>query len=89
MAPILIFVRSVYRVAELQGSFEGKLANDEVLFMIVEGPIIIIASDALTAFHPGLCFARQWGIPGQDPGQKRTKEGLEEREEYSAYGLLI
>lgn len=60
IATITIFVRSVYRVAELAGGFAGKLANDEVLFEILEGPMIMTATIALTVFHPGLSFAGQW-----------------------------
>jgi len=34
----------------------GALANDQVTFMIFEGPMIIIASFLLTIFHPGIVF---------------------------------
>jgi hypothetical protein len=57
IATIGIFIRSVYRVAELQGGFGGSLANSEALFMIFEGPMTIIAVAALTVFHPGTCFS--------------------------------
>jgi hypothetical protein len=59
-ATILIFVRCIYRVAELWDGFNGHLANDEITFMIFEGPLIIIAVTALTAFHPGRVFADLW-----------------------------
>ena len=55
-----IFIRSVYRVAELEGGFDGKIAKDEPAFMIFEGPMIIIATGALTIYHPGPCFAGRW-----------------------------
>ncbi|KAG8418625.1 phospholipid-translocating ATPase rsb1 [Metarhizium acridum] len=61
IATIAIFIRCVYRLAELQEGFAGKLANDEVLFMIFEGPMIMIAAIALTIFHPGFCFKGAWG----------------------------
>ncbi|KAF4554496.1 Sphingoid long-chain base transporter RSB1-like protein [Elsinoe fawcettii] len=56
VATVLIFVRCVYRVAELSKGFNSHLANDEVAFNILEGPMIWLAVLVLTAFHPGLCF---------------------------------
>lgn len=54
LAGIFIFVRSVFRCAELSGGFDGPLANEEVTFMVLEGTMIALASILLTAFHPGL-----------------------------------
>ncbi|PVI02749.1 RTA1-domain-containing protein [Periconia macrospinosa] len=53
VATILIYIRCIYRVAELWGGFQSHLANDEATFMIFEGPMIIIAVSAMTMFHPG------------------------------------
>lgn len=56
-----VFVRCIYRVAELSGGFQGKLANDdEVTYMILEGAMIVIASIALTVPHPGVAFRGYW-----------------------------
>ncbi|KAM0259116.1 hypothetical protein ACHAQJ_003487 [Trichoderma viride] len=55
-AVVLIFIRSVYRVAELQQGFNGPIANDEVSFMILEGPMIFLAVVAMTVLHPGIAF---------------------------------
>ncbi|KPM42163.1 hypothetical protein AK830_g4430 [Neonectria ditissima] len=55
-AVVLIFIRSVYRVAELQQGFNGPIANDEVSFMILEGPMIFLAVLAMTVLHPGIAF---------------------------------
>lgn len=60
VATTTIFVRCVYRLIELQEGFDGELANDELIFMILEGPMIIIACVALTVFHPGVCFRGRW-----------------------------
>jgi len=60
VATILIFIRSVYRVAELQGGFGGKIANDQTVFMIFEGPMIIVATLILTVLHPGFAFSGKW-----------------------------
>ncbi|GAB1311379.1 phospholipid-translocating ATPase rsb1 [Madurella fahalii] len=54
LAGVFIFVRSVFRCAELSGGFHGPLANEEATFMVLEGTMIILACILLTAFHPGL-----------------------------------
>jgi hypothetical protein len=64
-ATILIFVRCIYRVAELWDGFSGHLANDEVTFMIFEGPMIILAVTAITVFHPGRVFGDLWVPAGK------------------------
>jgi hypothetical protein len=62
VATIAIYIRCVFRVAELKDGFGGKLANDQTAFMILEGPMIIIATIALTVCHPGIAFgsASSW-----------------------------
>lgn len=37
VATITIFIRCVFRVAELQSGFNGALFNDEIAFMVLEG----------------------------------------------------
>ena len=59
-AVVLIFIRSVYRVAELQQGFDGPIANNEASFMILEGPMIFLAVFAMTVLHPGIAFAGKW-----------------------------
>ena len=53
---LTILVRSIYRLAELQQGFDGKLANNELEFMILEGPMVFIAIALLTVWHPGYVF---------------------------------
>jgi len=75
LATITIYVRSCYRVAELQGGFGGPLANEEIPFMILEGAVIVIGSLALTAAHPGPIFGRSWGeasITRKDETQEKA-----------------
>lgn len=60
-AALTIFVRSVYRCAELAGGFNGTLfRDDEALFMVLEGAMISIACLCLTILHPGICFQGAW-----------------------------
>ena len=70
LATFLIFVRSVYRVAELQEGFDGSIAQNEPLFMVLEGPMIFLAVGVLAILHPGICFAGQfkdagWSVRGR------------------------
>ncbi|GFF26073.1 sphingoid long-chain base transporter RSB1 [Aspergillus lentulus] len=60
VATLAIFVRSVFRVAELREGFDGPLANDEVTFMVLEGAMMVIATLCLTVLHPGYCFGGYW-----------------------------
>ncbi|KAL0253267.1 phospholipid-translocating ATPase rsb1 [Diplodia seriata] len=77
-ATVLIFIRCVFRVLELKEGFNGELANDELMFMIFEGPMIIGAVLVLTVFHPGLAFAGRWAEakPGK-AGKTANDETLE------------
>lgn len=60
LATVLIFIRSIYRVAELSAGFDGYLAENQPLFMVFEGVMIILATTLLTVFHPGLVFKGAW-----------------------------
>ncbi|KAI5249727.1 putative RTA1 domain protein [Aureobasidium subglaciale] len=56
IAALVIMIRCIYRVVELCQGFGGQLANEEIPFDILEGPMIIIACICLTVFHPGFVF---------------------------------
>ncbi|KAF4636743.1 hypothetical protein G7Y89_g1334 [Cudoniella acicularis] len=64
VSTIAIFIRSLYRVIELSGGFGGALANNQGTFMVLEGPMVIIAVLAMTLFHPGICFNGNWAAAG-------------------------
>ena len=76
LATLAIFVRSVFRCAELQGGFHGKLANQQITFMILDGAMIISACILLTVFHPGLSFQGRWHDASWSLG-KKDKGGLD------------
>ncbi|KAL8685908.1 MAG: hypothetical protein Q9218_007472 [Villophora microphyllina] len=61
LATFTIYVRSVFRVAELCGGFDGSLANDQITFMVLEGAMVSIACIAITLVHPGMVVGRTWG----------------------------
>jgi hypothetical protein len=69
---LFILIRSCFRVAELAHGFEGKLANEEVPSMILEGGMMILAVFLMTAFHPGRYCAQEWK-------KKKVTKMVEER----------
>jgi hypothetical protein len=68
---VFIFVRSVFRCAELSEGFQGPLANDEVTFMVLEGTMIALACILLTVFHPGLVVGGEvWSAASWKAGKR-------------------
>ena len=88
LATTSIIIRSIYRVAELWGGFEGDLWNNEVDFMILDGAMIALAVVVLTALHPGVAFGEQWhaanwSFRGNSGGKRKLASsagGEDERE---------
>ncbi|KAG6364813.1 hypothetical protein INS49_006417 [Diaporthe citri] len=76
-ATVLIFIRCVYRVAELKDGFSGELANDQTAFMILEGPMIILAVLAMTVCHPGRMLGHAWASIGRHHGMQPIKVDAE------------
>ncbi|KAF4625683.1 hypothetical protein G7Y89_g12481 [Cudoniella acicularis] len=56
LSTLCIFVRSVYRVAELSEGWTGHLIQQEWLFVGLEGVMVVVAVVVLNAFHPAFCF---------------------------------
>jgi hypothetical protein len=52
----LVYIRSIFRVVELNGGYDSELANDEIAFMVLEGAMISIMCICMTAIHPGLAL---------------------------------
>ncbi|MCJ1474047.1 hypothetical protein MMC13_002705 [Lambiella insularis] len=63
VATVCIFIRSVYRVAELSEGWSGALITNQNLFIGLEGVMVVIAVLLLNAFHPGLCFREGYDLP--------------------------
>jgi hypothetical protein len=73
---VTIQIRCIYRVVELAGGFRSEAANDQPAFMVLDGPMIVIAVGALTLCHPGPIFFREWTRLGNDSGYPDTKESM-------------
>src|SRR5277367_4118171 len=62
IATVCIFVRSVYRVAELSEGWTGHLIKQQGLFIGLEGVMVLVAVIVLNFFHPAFCFME--GVDG-------------------------
>jgi hypothetical protein len=56
IAFVAIFLRCVYRIAELAPGWANSIMRDEPSYIAFEGFMILVAVLALTVFHPGLFF---------------------------------
>jgi hypothetical protein len=56
VAAVLIFMRSVYRVAELAQGWKGELMTTEIFVIVLEAVPVAIAGLLLSGFHPAICF---------------------------------
>ncbi|KZF23050.1 parasitic phase-specific protein PSP-1 [Xylona heveae TC161] len=62
LSTLCIFIRSIYRVAELAEGWEGALIKNQNLFIGFEGAIISLAVLVLNVFHPGYCFSEGYAV---------------------------
>ncbi|KIX01232.1 uncharacterized protein Z518_08957 [Rhinocladiella mackenziei CBS 650.93] len=60
IATIAILIRCSFRVAELSEGFGSDLANNEVMFMVLDGAMMVIAVLVLTIGHPGPALGVAW-----------------------------
>ncbi|KAK3389578.1 putative RTA1 domain protein [Podospora didyma] len=74
LATIFIFIRCVFRVAELSDGFNGKLANQQESFMVLEGLMMTLAAIALTVYNPGRSFQGKWTLMNFSFRNSSTKE---------------
>ncbi|KAI0689716.1 RTA1-domain-containing protein [Cerioporus squamosus] len=60
---IFLFIRSIYRVAELTDGWRGTIITTQAYFNIFDGAMIVLAVYTLNLFHPALLLgnANQWG----------------------------
>ncbi|KAK1979950.1 RTA1 like protein [Colletotrichum cereale] len=77
-ATAFLFIRTVFRSVELSEGFGGKLANQEVEFMVLDGVMIILACLCLSIWHPGHGFGGRWN---EAKFRFRTSKNKAEQEE--------
>ena len=69
---LLIFIRSVYRLAEISEGWSSKATTDEIYFMILEGLMVSLASCVISVLSPGLAYGR--GAHLQMTRRKKNEE---------------
>ncbi|KAF2717580.1 RTA1-domain-containing protein [Polychaeton citri CBS 116435] len=78
LATLSIEARSIYRVIELWQGFSGKLWNDEIDFMVLDGAMCSFACLLLSILHPGPAFLEQWKAANWTfKSKKQNAEGME------------
>lgn len=65
-----IFVRSVYRVAELSEGWEGHLIRQQWLFVGLEGVMVVIGVVVLTVAHAAFWIGDEAGKALADTEQE-------------------
>jgi hypothetical protein len=53
-----IFIRCVYRIAEMAGGWRNPIMQDQTAFIVLDGVMCVIAALALNSFHPGAIFEK-------------------------------
>lgn len=57
---VAIFIRCVYRIAEMAGGWSNPIMQDQIAFIILDGVMCVIATVALNVFHPGFLFKQSY-----------------------------
>ncbi|KAJ7645746.1 RTA-like protein, partial [Mycena rosella] len=57
-----LFIRAVYRVAELADGFTGRIITTQIYFNALDGTMVVLA--IFTIFHPGLLLRTHSNDPG-------------------------
>lgn len=70
---LAVFIRCVYRIAEMAGGWGNSIQRDEASYIAFEGALIAYATLVQTVFHPGYCFP-------QLTGRGRKKSSAEEKD---------
>ncbi|KAJ7483579.1 RTA1 like protein-domain-containing protein [Mycena latifolia] len=51
---LVLFIRSVYRLIELSGGWNGRVIQTEVYFNVLDGGMVVLAIYTMNIAHPGL-----------------------------------
>nr|GAT45054.1 predicted protein [Mycena chlorophos] len=67
----VLFIRSVYRLIELSGGWEGRIIHTQVYFNVLDGGMIVLAMAVWNFVHPGI-FLRA-PAKGEDVGMEKLQ----------------
>jgi len=55
-----IFIRCIYRIAEMAGGWSNPIMQSQIPFIIFDGVMCVVAVLALNVWHPGFLFAQSY-----------------------------
>ncbi|KAJ6781978.1 hypothetical protein PWT90_01264 [Aphanocladium album] len=55
-AYMAIFIRCIYRIAEMAGGWGNHIMQDQPSFLVLDSSLVLVGSALLTIFHPGIFF---------------------------------
>ncbi|KAH8169445.1 RTA1 like protein [Sarocladium implicatum] len=86
VATLCILIRTAFRVAELREGFESDISQNETIFFVLEGAMILAAGLILTICHPGIAFQGRWAEANFSFSRSKQRRhdakglGIEERQ---------
>ncbi|KAJ6552992.1 RTA1-like protein [Mycena capillaripes] len=60
---LLLFIRSIYRIVELAGGWQGRVLHTEVYFNVLDGGMVVLAIYTLNFAHPGRLLGSRRPMP--------------------------
>lgn len=60
VAYFTIFIRCIYRIAEMAGGWSNPIMQDQIAFIILDGVMCVVAVLALNLYHPGFLFEQSY-----------------------------
>ncbi|KAG7929773.1 hypothetical protein KL925_000515 [Ogataea polymorpha] len=86
-AVIFIYVRSIYRIAELVDGFDSRLATHEAYFFPLESAMMTLAFILLSVLHPGTAYGR--GVVVVVDHSLRAVIGKEKKDDQKVYEMEL
>jgi RTA1 like protein len=56
VAYLFILIRCVYRIPEMSGGWSSPVMQNQILFIVLDGVMCVVAALVLNVFHPGMLF---------------------------------
>ncbi|KAI0482188.1 RTA1 like protein-domain-containing protein [Xylariaceae sp. FL0804] len=60
LAITLLSARTAYRIVDIAEGYTSSIAQDETLFLVVDGVLVLLAALLLTVFFPARAFVLYW-----------------------------
>lgn len=80
VASVAVYIRCIYRIAELAGGWKNKIMQDEVSFYVLDGAMVAVAVVCLTVAYPGAWYRpvlrKTEGVQGKKLGSESEESGV-------------